>query len=550
MLDVTKQMHVEKEEPEGVLPAGLAWREGVNFDVIRSKLCQRRPAIIWSAVLGAVICAVLVALYIFDRTPTYAASSKILIANTTLQLSGPDAFVMQLSIENSLIQSEMELVRSGEVLKRVIDGLGAAEVEDMLPKRNAPSFPGLGMLQQTGKWPEPDGETRRQATPAALSANITVSRVGATQILAVSAKAVTAEAAARLANEVVSAFVRDENEANTLITTSAWLRERIKVLGPTLRVISTAVMPNRPDGLHPFVILALSVLTGVILGTGAGIAFAVLDRRLVSAEQISLITTAECFGYVLRLGAQRGRGDAPAGGAPLRSQQLSRLNDVLRCARLAVLERAGADTLLVGVSSCQRGEGKSMIAMHLAQLIAAEGRRVLLVDAAHNPKLTRYFAAGAGKGLTEVLRGEASALEAIWPDADPFLDFMPKGASGGDIDTRWPELPHLLSKLGQRAAEWVVLDLPPLAPIADVRAAAQGLNGILLIVEWGRTGERQLREALRALGPARAKLLGVIINRAPKHAFNENAISRFAFGRGAGWLHEVNPDREPAGAVF
>jgi Mrp family chromosome partitioning ATPase len=70
-----------------------------------------------------------------------------------------------------------------------------------------------------------------------------------------------------------------------------------------------------------------------------------------------------------------------------------------------------------------------------------------------------------------------------------------------------------------------MVDLPPLAPTADVRAAAQGLNGILLIVEWGRTGERQLREALRALGPARAKLLGVIINRTPEHAFKTIAVA-------------------------
>jgi succinoglycan biosynthesis transport protein ExoP len=177
-----------------------------------------------------------------------------------------------------------------------------------------------------------------------------------------------------------------------------------------------------------------------------------------------------------------------------------------------------------------------MIAMHLAKLIAAEGRRVLLVDAAHDPKLTRYFATGVGEDLTEVPRGEASGSEAIWPDINPFLDFVPAGVARSDIDTRWVELPHVLSNPGQRATEWVVLDLPALVPITDVRAAVQGLTGILLVIEWGRTGERHLRGALRALGPARGKLLGVIVNRTPQHAFKETAFSGFAFRRGLGSL--------------
>jgi capsular polysaccharide biosynthesis protein/cellulose biosynthesis protein BcsQ len=525
VLDVTTQRYVQDEEREGVLPVGPPWQEGVDFDVIRSKARQRRPAIIWSAVVGAVICAVLVGLYIFARPATYSATSEILIANTTLQLSGPDAFVTQLPIENSLVQSEMELARSDQVLKRVIDGSGAAQVEGMLPRRNTPRFPVLGMFQRRGKQQQPDGETRRRAAIGALRANVTVSRVGATLIIAVSAKAATAEAAARLTNEVVSAFVQDQTETNALITTAAWLRERIKVLGPTLRVISTAAVPSRPEGQHPFVVLALSMLTGMVLGTAAGVAFAVFDRRVVSAEQITAITSAECFGYVPRLAAQHGCGEVLGGGAA-HGGRLSMLNDVLRCARLAALRRVGSDTIFVGITSCQPGAGKSTIAMKLAQLMAGEGRRVLLVDASNNTKLTADFAKGAARGLTELLRGEVSISDAIWQDVHPFLDFMPAGAYGNDVDARWPELPRLLSNVDQR----IVLDLPALTAIADVRAAVQAVNGILLVVEWGRTSERRLREALRALGPAGHKLLGVIINRAPKHIFNERAFAHFVVG--------------------
>jgi len=528
------QMHCEDQERDGIVPPSPAWQEGANFELISAKLRQRWPAILRFTVLCAVIGTALAILYVSTRPPTYSATGQVLIENTTLQLSERDAVVTQLLTENSLILTEMELVRSGDVLKRVVDGVGAAEVRELLPKPIAVSSFGLKM---PGEWLTPGNESDRERTLAALRANLGVNRVGATQVIAVTARAVSAEGAARIANQVVNAFVDDQNQANALVTTSQWLRERIKVVGPTLRVVSSAIVPSRPDGLHPLLLLMLAAIAGGILGAAAAIAFALLNRRLVSAEQIVSIAAVECFGYVPRL--RRAGGLVGRGSRPL--HQLSQLSDVLRRARLAALERAGPIPPLVGVTSCRQGEGKSMISFCLAQLIAAQGQRALLVDASHDRKLTRHFASGDRRGLTEVLSGDFSPSEAISPDIYPFLDFMPHGEIGRDIDMHWPALRHLLSDLEPQAPEWAVVDLPALAPIVDVRAAAQGLTGILLVVEWGRTQERQLREALSALGPARAKLLGVIVNRTSAQALHQIVDTGFSSQRGAAPLQTEIP---------
>jgi capsular polysaccharide biosynthesis protein/cellulose biosynthesis protein BcsQ len=511
---VTKQMYPENKEPAEISTVAPLWQEGVNFDVIRSKLRHRWPTIIWSAALGAVLCAALAASYVFTRTSAYSASSQLLIANTTLQLSGPDAFVTQLPIENSLVQSEMELARSDTVLKRVINQFGAARVLGMLPKRSTPL---TKIFRQTEQL-ESDSGMLGQTVLGALRASVNVSRVGATLIIAVSAKAATAEGAAQLTNEVVNSLVQDQAEANALITTSPWLRERIKVLGPSLRVISTATIPGQPDGQHPLVLLVLSTLAGMVLGTGLGIGFAVLDRRVVSAQQVAVVTPIECFGNVPEFGVQRSDWVAPEG--TLHGNRRSMLNNVLRCARLAALQRAGSDILFIGITSCQGGEGKSTIAMKLAEMIAGEGRQVLLVDAAD-------FAEGRAKGLTAVLRGELPVSEAIRRNVRPFLDVMPAGAGGSDIDDRWSRLPHILSELNQH----IIIDLPAIEANSDLRSAVQAVSSILLVVGWGQTSEGRLRHSLQVLGPASEKLLGVVIYRAPKHVFNQNAFVNSIFGR-------------------
>src|SRR6202040_91463 len=72
--------------------------------------------------------------YLVVRIPAFSASSEILISNTTLQLSGPDAVVIQILVENSLVESSIELLRSGRVLGRVIDKLGLEEIERISPR--------------------------------------------------------------------------------------------------------------------------------------------------------------------------------------------------------------------------------------------------------------------------------------------------------------------------------------------------------------------------------------------------------------------------------
>jgi Mrp family chromosome partitioning ATPase/capsular polysaccharide biosynthesis protein len=497
---------------EGDRPAQQnPWHERTSFKTFVEKVRQRRHMMMVLAVVGAVAGWVLVLAYLAVRVPAYSASSELLISNTTLQLSGPDAVVTQVLVENSLIESAIELLRSGKVLERVIDKLGLEEVERISPRKYA--WPWTSH-------PEPDSaDARRQAVIALLRSNTTVARVGPSQVVSVRARAVTAIDAARLTNEIARAFVRDQYDANAVVTTNAALRERIKVLGPTARIISDAVPSKSKDSLPAALIILLGGMLGGILGAGTGLALLAYDRRLLVAEQVAAVSSVECFGYAPRISPQ-----SPSEADDKLDLDYVYWRSVLRSVRSAVLQRSTNVPHIVGVTSCRAGEGKTTLATKLARFIACEGSRVLLIDASCSDG-TSGLAQAETPGLQELLRGTVTLEDVILDEICPNLDLLPGGNGFGDLDLMWGSLVRALNGEREGCYEWIILDLPALSSPIDARCAAQIVDDLLIVVEWRRTSEAQLTQSLRALGSLRDRVLGTVINRIPSSSLEQESPS-------------------------
>lgn len=501
MLDATKSRLLPIDEgdwPDQQSP----WREGTSFRTLVEKVRQRRHMMMVLTLVGAVAGWVLVLAYVTVRVPAYSASSELLISNTTLQLSGPgpEAVVTQVLVENSLIESAIAVLRSGKVLERVIDKVGLDEVARI----SAWPWSGLDSEQATSD------AGRRQAAIELLRSKTAVKRVGASQIVSVGVRALTAVDAAMLANEIAAAFVQELYHANAVVTTSAPLRERIKVLGPTARIISEAIPPKSKDSLSAAVAMLLGVMLGGALGAGSGLVLTAFDRRLCAAEQVAAVTSVECFGYMPRIDPQSSLPSEPDHND--RDSILRR--SVLRRVRSAVLERSTRVPHIIGVTSCSAAEGKTTLATNLARFIARDGSPVLLIDASC-PDVASGLAQAETPGLQEVLRGTAAPDDAILDNICPNLDFLPSGKGLGDLDLIWGNLVHAINGGHERCYEWILLDLPALSRAIDVRSAGQIIDDLMVVVEWRRTSEAQLGQALGALGPVRDRLLGTVINKVP-----------------------------------
>lgn len=498
------------------------WRDGIGLRTLVEKLRHHRRMMMVLMLVGAAVGWVASVAYVTVRVPAFSASSDILISNTTLQLSGPEAVVTQILVENSLIQSAIEVLRSARVLGRAIDKVGLEEIERKLP-RSSYALPWSAFYLE----PETSDASRRQSAIALLQSNVTVKRVGTSQIVSVGARALTAMDAATLANEISGAFVQDLYDANAVITTNAALRERIKVLGPTARIISEAVPPKLNDPPRAAVAMLLGILLGGALGAGGGLAFTLLDRRVRAAEQLAAVTSVECFGYVPRVDPQS---SLPSESDYNFDLEAILRRSVLRRVRSAVLERSTRVPHIVGVTSCGAAEGKTTLAANLARFIAREGSRVLLIDACRPD-----VASGLGDtpGLQELLRETAALDDVIVDNICLNLDFLPSGKALGDLDLVWGNLVHAVNGGRERCYEWVILDLPELATAIDVRAAGQVFDDLLIVVEWGRTSEGQLQQGLRALGSLRDRIVGTVLNKAPWTSIDSETAS---LAQAGGWV--------------
>jgi Mrp family chromosome partitioning ATPase len=482
------------------------WREGMKFRTFLEKARQRRRLIMVLALIGAAVGWLAGRAYVSVRVSAYSASSELLISNTNLQLSGPDAVVTQVLVENSLIESAIEVLRSGTVLERVIDKLGLDEIEHITPRSYV--FPWSDSA-------EPSSEvSRRQAAIILLRSMTTVKRVGTSQIVSVRARALTAADASRLTNEIAAAFVQELYHANAVITTSAQLRERIKVLGPTARIVSEAIPPKSKDSLSTALVLLIGIMLGGALGAGSGLVLTACDRRLRAAEQVAAVTDVECFGFMPRI-RRRSSLRSKAGDSLDLESKLRR--SVLRRVRSAVLERSTRVPHIIGVTSCTTAEGKTTLATNLARFIARDGAPVLLIDASC-PDVARGLAHSERPGLQELLRGTAALDDAILDNICPNLDFLPSGKGLGDLDLVWGNLVHAINGGHELRHEWIILDLPALSRAIDVRSAGLIVDDLLIVVEWCRTSEAELGRALGALGPVRDRLLGTVINKIPLRA--------------------------------
>jgi capsular exopolysaccharide synthesis family protein len=165
------------------------------------------------------------------------------------------------------------------------------------------------------------------------------------------------------------------------------------------------------------------------------------------------------------------------------------------------------------VTSPNKGDGKSLTAANLALTMAQEfQQRVLLVDAdLRRPSIHKLFGIADTPGLTDLLMGGGSIDEALVAVPDHRLTILPSGA----IPTHPAELlgsaamRRVLDTLRTRF-DRILIDMPPVAPLADVAIASSMADGILMIVRAGVTPKPAIERALSGLDTS--KVLGLVLN--------------------------------------
>lgn len=183
----------------------------------------------------------------------------------------------------------------------------------------------------------------------------------------------------------------------------------------------------------------------------------------------------------------------------------------LRARLYSLRETRPLQTLLL--TSSAMGEGKTFVALNLAQSIARQpGRRTLLIDAdLRAPKLHSALGAPSAPGLSDYLAGESDECSVIQADAQERLFFIPAGKPRSDPAELLAnnQLRTLFSRLAP-LFDWIIVDAPPVLPISDACVLANMCDGVLFVV---RAGMVAFNLAQSACGELKTKnLLGVVLN--------------------------------------
>lgn len=339
------------------------------------------------------------------------------------------------------------------------------------------------------------------------------------------------------------------------------------------RVIGPASVPRQKSKPVTSLVLAVAGTLGLLASIGVAALREATDGAFRTTRQVADALGVSCIAMLPAINPSAVAGPAvrrttkPFGNAPppgddapssggrshfavsdmlmrhVLDRPLSPFTEGCRAIKIAAELRAGSrNTDVIGVTSTLPGEGKSTVACNLAELMADAGKRVLLMDAdLRNPTLARSLRPLPAVGLMEVINGQADLAQAIGIDRTTGLAFLPTLRS--DVVLHFDAI--LSSNAFRRVLEelrphydYIVVDLPPLAPVVDVRAVASAIDTFVFVVEWGATKMQLVQDRLTAEPDIHDRLLGVVLNKAdlrrlgrfePHGLFNRHYDTRYGY---------------------
>lgn len=250
----------------------------------------------------------------------------------------------------------------------------------------------------------------------------------------------------------------------------------------------------------------MAVAGFLILGLALAQWLEIRHRRIQSIDEITSGLGLQVLGTVPAM---------PKGGTAARSNWPHLLTEAVNTTRTMLLSGPGsAETRTLLVTSAMSGEGKTSLTTHLAVSLASAGRRVLLIDAdMRRPAVHKVLGLESKPGLAEVLVGTANMADVCQACKVPGLHLLPAGTYSREAAAmlstdRWQNI----LKEGSIGYDFVLVDSPPILPVADALALARNVDGVLISVMQDLSRYGAVQTACQRLTMVGAKVLGVVVS--------------------------------------
>ena len=298
------------------------------------------------------------------------------------------------------------------------------------------------------------------------------------------------------------------------------------------RLISPAESPSSRSSPKSLVVLAVTVLGGLLVSMGIAAIREMADGVFRTSRQVEQKLATNCLAITPSVKLKPSKAEGNGADAKLKrlsvspsmwryviEQPFSQFTEALRAVKVAAdLRNVVEPNKIIGFTSTVPNEGKSTLSVNFAQLIAHSGSKVLLIDAdLRNPSVTRGLAPGAEAGLIDVISGRASLEDVVWQDPDSNLSFLPVSGPLKLIHTSEilgsEKIKTFFHSLRERF-DYVIVDFAPLAPVVDTRTTTSFIDSYIYVVEWGKSRIDLVEKTIGDAQEIHDRLLGVVLNKA------------------------------------
>ena len=255
-------------------------------------------------------------------------------------------------------------------------------------------------------------------------------------------------------------------------------------------------------------------MAGLLAGISLALVRQALDHTIRSPAQLAALPGTTYYGHVPLVRSSSGKRYQSL--AQVLDHPPDALNLAMRKARSILLSEVPRSRRVIGVSSINTGEGKSVVAASIAAKCAASGHRTLLVDTGqYNRGLSQVVAPTATEGLFDIIGGSKSFDDVIQhvSISEVSLPFIPSGRRSTadsfadllDGPQEWAGFSDL-----RNVYDIILVDLP--AVDADMMAVAKHLDGAILVAEEGRTRLEACQALVGKLLSIKPMHIGTVLN--------------------------------------
>ncbi|MGV1046028.1 polysaccharide biosynthesis tyrosine autokinase [Limnohabitans sp.] len=302
-----------------------------------------------------------------------------------------------------------------------------------------------------------------------------------------------------------------------------------------VRIVDVAVMPEKPVKPQRGLVLALSGVLGLLAGLGLAFVRNSLRPGIKNAEELEHRLGLHVFATVphskeqLQLDADT---QAKKPGTHLLASlkpneaAIESLRSLRTALQFAMLDAPNNIVLITGPTP---GIGKSFTSANFAAVLAAAGKRVVLIDAdMRKGHIHQFFGLERGVGLSELIAGTQPLAKALRTAVAPGLDFV----STGTMPPNPAELlmsasaQELLKTLSSQY-DVVLVDTPPVLAVSDTAILAPQAGTTFLVARADVSSLGEVQEATKRLAQSGVTVKGVI--------FNGLDISKRRYGYGYGY---------------